>query len=116
LFAAGTITIKDTPPIESKGFLFSIDLKTSLGVTSDRRVSQTHLYPNPMHSSAFLDIPEVSSGTLTITDALGRQVRVLTDIHTSPLTIERGTLGSGIYYYTLADGIYIVGRGKIVIE
>jgi hypothetical protein len=116
LFAAGTITTKETLPVETKGFLFSIDLKTSLGVSADTRIRQTHLYPNPMRSSAFLEIPEVSNGTLIITDGLGREVRILTEIHTSPLTIERGTLGSGIYYYTLTDGAYIVGRGKFVIE
>lgn len=116
LFAAGTITSKETVPIETKGFLMMLDPKTSLGVKHSNNIEPTHLYPNPMRSSAFLEIPQVSGGVLTITDALGKEVRRMTDINTSPLTIERGNLTGGMYYYTLVDGIYIVGGGKFVIE
>lgn len=116
LFAAGTITTKETVPIETKGFLIMLDPKTSLAVKHSNNIEPTHLYPNPMRSSAFLEIPQVLGGVLTITDALGKEVRRMTDINTSPLTIERGNLVSGMYYYTLVDGIYIVGRGKFVIE
>jgi len=116
LFAAGTMTTKETIPIESKGFLLVLDPKTSLGISKPNAASDMRMYPNPMRTSAFIDIPEVTNGTLTITDALGREVRVIKDIRTSPITIERGAFASGIYTYTLADGMYMVGRGKLVVE
>lgn len=116
LFAAGTITTKETIPVESKGFLMMLDTKTSLGVHENDQVPQTRFYPNPMRSSALLEIPPVTNAVLTITDALGREVNTLTGNSISPLTIERGNLLSGVYHYTLRDGIYIVGNGTFVIE
>jgi hypothetical protein len=115
LFAAGTITTKETVPIETKGFLMMLDTKTSLDVKQEQG-SASHFYPNPMRSSALLEIPGVTNGTLIITDALGREVRKLHDIYSSPIMIERGNLAAGIYTYTLMDGIYIVVRGKFIVE
>ena len=51
-----------------------------------------------------------------ITDAQGREVKVISNIQTTEITIERANLGSGVYFYQLIDDNKAVVRGKFIIE
>jgi len=75
------------------------------------------LYPNPMMDYATLRFanPTREAMLLTITDATGRVVHSANPSGTS-YTIDRGTLRSGTYLYTLSGPATQVFTGQLNIR
>jgi hypothetical protein len=74
------------------------------------------IYPNPFNHSAILTFPnpEKHSYTLQISDLSGKICRIIRDITTSEVVVEKGILKAGIYFIELrGPEVY---RGKIIIE
>jgi hypothetical protein len=83
---------------------------------ADKKVS---IYPNPFSSSATLTINATISAdnnTIEICNVLGQTVRTITNVNTSSITIERGSLQSGIYFYRLINAGNLVSTGKFIVE
>lgn len=77
-----------------------------------------NIYPNPFYKTATLEISSkdvISNFELKIFDVLGQEVKAITDINEPMITIDRGELISGIYYYRLTDSKGIAGSGKLII-
>jgi len=77
-----------------------------------------NIYPNPFVKTAILEISskdEIRNYELKIYDVMGQEVKTITDINESTITIDRGELTSGIYYYRLTNSKGIAGSGKLII-
>jgi len=76
--------------------------------------------PNPMRNSARILIgteKEIRDGTLVVYNLLGREVLRAENISTKQVTLERGNLPSGSYYFRFTDhGSNISGNGKLIME
>ncbi len=73
------------------------------------------LYPNPAHSSLFVEGSEILGGNLTLTDVNGKVVAtyLLENSH-NKITIEE--INNGIYFYTLLIADHRELKGKMIIE
>ena len=79
---------------------------------------QTGLYPNPFSTNAVLRLsPEttISNAVLTVYDISGRLVSRVNNITSTDISINRGNLKNGLYYYTLNDSGTIITKGKFII-
>lgn len=97
-----------------EGIIYSIsDLSTGLG---DRLTDPISLAPNPMTESTVLDLPALGNQVyqVELTDIQGRVVRSYTSVPAGSLTIERGTLSTGIYTIRAKTGSQMLG-GKLLI-
>lgn len=74
---------------------------TSIGDMVSAEVSK--IFPNPFSNMATLAIAgEIGNGcVLEIYDMQGKMVRSVSDIRSNEITIERGLLEAGLYYYRL---------------
>lgn len=80
---------------------------------------QVTAYPNPFVSQTVIDINNASaSGDIhvTITDALGREVMNRIADAKRSVTVDRGNLSPGVYFYTVKQNGGSIGTGKLVIE
>lgn len=85
---------------------------------------QTHelmfqIYPNPITDKAMLEIADshsqVTEGTFKLYDVFGKKVMEL-PITESSLTIDKGNLKDGIYFFQIILAERMVGKGKVAIE
>ena len=75
------------------------------------------IHPNPMRSSATLQLPEVSNSTkeFTLFDATGRvmkQIRFTGDRS----VLERDDLVGGVYFYQVRESNNTIARGRLVVQ
>lgn len=80
---------------------------------------QTHtLYPNPMIASTTLKFanPAHEAHTLRISDINGKLVKEIRDIAAEEILIDRGSLPTGTYTYSLYNGSSKVLSGKLSVE
>lgn len=82
--------------------------------------NNVRIYPNPFSTSATLVIGNnvnTSGATVEICNVLGQTVRTLSNFSSHNLTIEKGDLQSGVYFYRLLDKQgALLGTGKFIIE
>ncbi len=90
------------------------------GLPKDFNLSQN--YPNPFNPSTTIkfEIPKESEVTLTIYDALGKQVAVLVNQTLAPgiykYTWNSANFSSGIYFYKLTAGNFTSTRKMMLIK
>jgi hypothetical protein len=79
---------------------------------------KTGLYPNPFATTAILKLsPEtvINNAVLSVYDISGRLVSSVNNITSTDISISRGYLKSGLYYYSLTDNGTIITNGKFII-
>ena len=54
--------------------------------------------------------------TINDFDVLGKMVNEIKNINTAEVTINKGKLSDGMYYYRLYDKDEMVANGKLIIE
>ncbi|MEX1063724.1 MAG: T9SS type A sorting domain-containing protein [Candidatus Paceibacterota bacterium] len=75
------------------------------------------LYPNPFSSSATLAVgQELTNAVLNIYDLYGKLIFSQTGISSSAITIEKGSITEGVYFYQLVDNDNLVTFGKMIIQ
>lgn len=87
-------------------------------VQSVNRPAEVAIVPNPFSTQATLvfNSPEgINNAWLTVYDATGRVVRHL-PVTQPATTIDRESLSSGLYFYTLHNNAGRVANGKFVIQ
>jgi hypothetical protein len=90
-------------------FTYSNEITVDVPAASDFVLQQN--YPNPFNPSTMIkySVPEASNVKLILYDALGRQVRVLTNEYKEAgnysYTLNAGGLSSGVYIVRLSSGI-----------
>jgi hypothetical protein len=75
------------------------------------------IYPNPFNSWTTMTISSkyVSNTTLLIYNTSGNVVKIINNISTNQIIIDRRNLSSGLYFYQLKQGNYIIVSGKLII-
>jgi hypothetical protein len=73
--------------------------------------------PNPFTDQTVLTVSGINGRniSLVVTDVTGREVK-RTEHISSSLTIEKGNLTKGIYFYQVTDGSSVNEKGKLVIQ
>lgn len=92
-----------------------------LSVGSHGNEAGIEVYPNPFIYEAMIKIANVKSEgdiTVSITDALGREVKRITAAAqgSASIIVQRRDMSSGIYFYAVKDAVSCLGSGKLVIE
>jgi hypothetical protein len=106
------VTISNPSPLTSLGFLAFLTDLTLTGTATSRGLAPVQLFPNPARFNATLCLPAGAvSMPLTLTDALGRNVRC----YPAP-----ASLGSVLDLHGLPAGLYLLqGTGpalRLVVE
>jgi hypothetical protein len=76
------------------------------------------LYPNPFTTTAILKLsPEttLNNAVLSIYDISGKLVSSVNNITSANISINRGNLKNGLYFYTLTDNGNVINKGKFII-
>ena len=92
---------------------------STTGVAESENAGSVSVYPNPMNASATIS-SDMKNCSVKIIDVTGNQVRTISNVEQFPLTIERGSLASGVYMLELTPSAAETGnnieRRKLVIE
>ncbi|MFH0894407.1 MAG: SBBP repeat-containing protein [Bacteroidota bacterium] len=88
------------------------------GLIDFHQLSSFNLFPNPFHDFCTLTFnnQKKSDNTLTLFDAQGRLIRIIENIRTNQVKIERLNLKNGLYFFQLISENRIIVSGKFVIE
>jgi len=73
------------------------------------------IYPNPFSSSTTLITNTIlNNANLVIYNILGQELKTLKNISGTQITINRGNLADGLYFYTLTQDNRILATGKLI--
>ena len=89
------------------------------GINENQVKPQVSIDPNPVITSAQLIINpafKVTNATLKIYNLYGAECRRYTAIKGQTITIDKGNLASGIYFYQLTQNNQVIANGKLVVE
>jgi hypothetical protein len=94
------------------------DGSVMIGIDEMQNEIASSVYPNPMNHEAHLVFsnPNHKPYFFSMKDITGRIVFEEQEITTGDLLIERSSLSSGMYFYTLKNTEGKTGKGKIVVE
>jgi D-alanyl-D-alanine carboxypeptidase len=93
---------------------FSVDMAT--GTKPVSLESAAYFSPNPMGQQAVLRTSiQLQSATLVLTDVLGKKWLEIPDCNGSEVSITRGNLSSGTYFYTIWEKGQLVMQGKLLV-
>ena len=103
-----------------QGILLKIDSNgNSSGIMPASPVKniEASLSPNPFHSQAVVSVSgqPLSGAEMTITDALGNQIKTISGISGSSVSIDGAGLKPGIYFYKISEQGGII-TGKFILE
>jgi hypothetical protein len=81
--------------------------------------AQVTIYPNPLKTYAKLIINssfQVTNAELKIYNLIGQESKRIINISNQLLTIEKGDLKNGIYFYKLIQNNIVIAKGKLMVE
>jgi len=80
--------------------------------------NNTKLFPNPFSQQATLTFNNSKklNHSLTLTTLTGQIVKTINNITTEEVTIEKGQLSNGIYFYQLWQNDQRIATGKLIIK
>ncbi len=113
LTSAGTLTTAAISTIITPGCTITSDVSLTDGKTNDGIT----FYPNPFSSSTTLIIDDASENNeydLFIFNSAGKKV-ISTVITQLSMTLQRGNLVSGVYFFQLINENKIVRSGKLIV-
>lgn len=93
----------------------AVELLNVVGIDEVTNPSHILVYPNPMDKLVQFKNQNGKSFRLRITDAMGRTVadeKSTSDI----ITIERGSLASGLYLYQVIESDNVTANGKLIVR
>jgi hypothetical protein len=86
------------------------------GIAEVSTTNEINVYPNPFSSRTTFTLGnEVSNALLSLYDLSGREVEHV-NFSGKEVNLERGTLTSGIYFYTITTENESIKTGKIVVQ
>ena len=91
---------------------------STVGIAANDINTDIKIYPNPFKENATLRLGKdvsLSGAGIVIYDVLGKTVRVIANIHSYEIKIERNNLPEGLYFYKFTNGAQTT-TGKLIIE
>lgn len=99
--------------------IYSSEQKQENNILSNNNI-QVNIYPNPFSTTIIFNINNAdiikNNFSITISDAFGRIVRRIDNIHTNQIKLNRDNLPKGIYYYQLFQNNSQVNKGKLIVQ
>lgn len=90
------------------------------GIIKDRFTNaqdNIKIFPNPFSTSTTIEISaESKEVAISIYDLFGKEVRRIEHINSSYITIERGNLATGMYFYEIVNSKKRIGTGKLIVQ
>jgi hypothetical protein len=77
------------------------------------------VYPNPFRTRTTIRInshEKIRNAELEIYDEYGKEVRSMTGINTSEITVDRQNISAGIYFYRILENGKLITSGKLIAE
>jgi hypothetical protein len=118
-FTWRTIYNDTTALTDPQGFPFEIKGSILTGVNEVKSLPMVTITPNPVKSSALFRIDNSVVGknmSIVIYDALGKQVRVINNITSNEVRVNRDNLAEGLYMYELISDSKSVAKGKMMVN
>lgn len=119
----GISIINETSGVHPGTTLYIDDLAfsgTATGINETSSVlSPIKFYPNPFSTSAKIAIDpsiELNNASISIVDLVGKKVWEQSNIKSHQLTIERGDLPDGLYFYKVLNNNAEIATGKFIIK
>jgi hypothetical protein len=94
-------------------------LCTTVGIVENENTQLISIFPNPFSSETTIKISsseKIKNTELKIFDILGNEVMKISGINSDEITLERGNLKSGIYFYQLKNNSGNISSGKLMID
>jgi len=89
---------------------------TPTGIASVADNNATNVYPNPFSTSTTFSLAnEVNNATISLYDITGKEVKQI-NFSGKQVTLDRGMLTSGIYFYTIVNEDQSTKTGKLIIQ
>lgn len=86
----------------------------------NKQLDKATLYPNPVSSKAFINIPssygELKGLSVILYDLTGRAVKTISSPSNYNVTFDRAGLSSGLYFYQISDGSKVLASDKFIVE
>lgn len=96
-------------------------LLTVSGVSeySSTELFNSYVAPNPLSKSSSIYFPHFDDSyqdyTLDVVNTEGKKVSLDYFVNRGQISFERGVLSSGVYFYSVIDGINVVSSGKFIV-
>jgi len=77
------------------------------------------LYPNPFNTNATITIDDkikLNMASVIIYDVLGKEMKRINNITSNTITIEKGDMPNGIYFYKVINNETKITTGKFIVE
>ena len=90
-----------------------------IGLNETQKSNHVNIFPNPFINETTLKISsseKITNAELKIFDIFGNELRTVSEINSSEINIERGTLSSGIYFYQVKNNGINVATGKLILQ
>ena len=90
----------------------------SVGIEPSKETQLLTFYPNPVTSSAILNIPNTDGEHLKIKlyNSSGQIVKNFDHVHGPTFTLNRGQLASGMYYLLVYQNDRKIGHAQVTIR
>lgn len=105
-----------TSPNDSETISFNV--QSGVGVQENEE-SLVSVYPNPAGDFMIMEIDSKYTDGLSqivVTDALGREVMLISEIHTAKTVMDITSFSKGFYFFRLEQHQMIVTTGKFIKE
>ncbi|MCW3084005.1 MAG: hypothetical protein JWP12_1371 [Bacteroidetes bacterium] len=96
----------------------SVIIDVCTGIVSQQAAQNIHIYPNPFSTSTTLTVDAgvvLKDATFQLYDITGKKV-LEQIVSGSTVSIQRGQLDSGVYFYRLMNNGILAGSGKLIAE
>lgn len=88
----------------------------TLAVSTASELNKVRIYPNPISEMATIEVVGLHRWSWAMYNSLGQEVQSIDNISDRSITISRGNLGAGIYFYEVKTSDALVETGKIILE
>jgi hypothetical protein len=91
---------------------------TADGINEEEDILMNRFFPNPFSTSATIEIKDLNSkGTLSlyVNNVLGEKVELPFTISQNKVTVLRGDLAKGIYFFNIRQNNSVISKGKFIL-
>ena len=88
----------------------------TLNANSVSEISNVRIYPNPFSEKATVEVSILEEWSWTMYNSLGQVVQRIDNISDRSITIPRGNLDAGIYFYEVKTSNALVKTGKVILD
>jgi hypothetical protein len=97
----------------------SIQVDLCTGVAAEAKTNDVKVYPNPFSEFTTISIGkaiELNGTEIHVFDAIGKEVMIISDIHSYEIRIDRKDLRDGMYFFRVINNNHEISTGKMIIE